>query len=995
MSKSKKIISLLLSVIMIMSVFTIVPFTASAAEAEVAVTTDIEVPATEPATEPWPEPETLPMETVPPTEPPTEAPTEPPTEAPTEALPGGTTGDCSWIIKDGVLTIYGNGKMGDYYYYYSPFDGYYFNSVVIESGVTSIGDYAFSECTGLTRVDIPNSVTSIGNGTFYGCTSLDVTVPVSVTSVGEAAFNGCAGVTITLDTVKDFWWTVYSNTNFTVIVGDDITSLSSNMLSDIHNIKNIIIGNNLTEIEENALSLLRGLDSIKVDEGNKVFDSRNDCNALIKTRSNNLMLGSNNAVIPDTVKKIYDGAFYNCTELTSVDIPDSVTSIGNSAFSGCTGLTSVTIPDSVTSLGTNYWGEARTFYGCTSLASVKIGNSVTEIGASAFSGCTGLMSIDIPDSVTSIGYDAFKGCTGLMSVTIPDSVTSIGSSAFSGCTGLTSIDIPDSVTSIGSSAFYGCTGLTSIDIPDSVKMIDQYTFEGCTGLTSVDIPDSVTSIGYEAFYGCTSLKSVTINSDCDIREKAFYDDDQLTEFRYYGFHDLSGSGVGYFYDLPDEVKVDDLTIYGYNKSIAEKYAADNGFKFVGAPLNTTDITLETDKSLELAAKDITGTEKAKEAASLLPKGESAEAEYDIKYYITDNDGYINNSKSHAINFDYFDNTKTKFPCDGKDYKVYRVYTSSNYPDYTATTYIKDMCAVYKDGCMVIKGSASGGVYILASYKDTGITFSITGPEAPEIRVFSSDITGTEKAKTAAERLPEGSTAAKVYDIARYELDEEGLINNSVHSSYPFRSDWQYELKIPCDGKDYKVFYTYVPDSGSTYDTSVRDMNAVYENGFMVIRSSISNGTYMLVPTQPSGSTVKGTITSYVDDSDVTVKLTGVDNNFTAETKGKGDYSIANVPAGEYTLTVSKDNHITREYTVTVTDADVTQDVKVCPKGDVNGDGETDIMDCSVAQRYIRELTTLDAYQIACGDVSGTGDGELDIQDVSRILRHIRELAMLY
>ena len=145
----------------------------------------------------------------------------------------------------------------------------------------------------------------------------------------------------------------------------------------------------------------------------------------------------------------------------------------------------------------------------------------------------------------------------------------------------------------------------------------------------------------------------------------------------------------------------------------------------------------------------------------------------------------------------------------------------------------------------------------------------------------------------------------------------------------------------------------------------------------------------------TGAKVSGKITSYVDDSDVTVKLTGTDNNFTAEAKGKDDYSIADVPAGKYTLSVSKNNHVTREYTVTVADADVTQDVKICPKGDVNGDGETDIMDCSLAQRYIRELTTLDRYQIACGDVSGTGDGELDIQDVSRILRHIRELAMLY
>ena len=95
------------------------------------------------------------------------------------------------------------------------------------------------------------------------------------------------------------------------------------------------------------------------------------------------------------------------------------------------------------------------------------------------------------------------------------------------------------------------------------------------------------------------------------------------------------------------------------------------------------------------------------------------------------------------------------------------------------------------------------------------------------------------------------------------------------------------------------------------------------------------------------------------------------------------------------LHVEKANHVSRDYAVSVKGTDVTQDVKLCPKGDVNGDGETDIMDCSLAQRYIRELTTLDRYQIACGDVSGTGDGELDIQDVSRILRHIRELAMLY
>ncbi len=152
-------------------------------------------------------------------------------------------------------------------------------------------------------------------------------------------------------------------------------------------------------------------------------------------------------------------------------------------------------------------------------------------------------------------------------------------------------------------------------------------------------------------------------------------------------------------------------------------------------------------------------------------------------------------------------------------------------------------------------------------------------------------------------------------------------------------------------------------------------------------------------TAPSGAKVSGSITSYLSNTDeITVSLLKGDDHPFPEVRVKGnsaEYSFDNVPDGEYVLHVEKANHVSRDYAVSVKGTDVTQDVKLCPKGDVNGDGETDIMDCSLAQRYIRELTDLDPYQIACGDVSGTGDGELDIQDVSRILRHIRELAMLY
>ena len=242
-----------------------------------------------------------------------------------------------------------------------------YNSVTYS--VTSIGNYAFKSCTGLTSITIPNSVTSIGYEAFLGCS---------------------------------------------------------------------------------------GLTSIVVASENTNYDSRENCNALIKTSSNTLIAGCQNTIIPNSVTSIGNYAFEYCTGLTNITIPNSVTSIGDWAFYECYGLTSITIPNSVTSIG------IRAFSNCSGLTRVTIGNGVKSIGTMAFYECYGLTSITIPNSVTSIGEGAFWICTGLTNITIPNSVTSIGNYAFKSCTGLTSITIPNSVTSIGDEAFLGCTGLTSI-----------------------------------------------------------------------------------------------------------------------------------------------------------------------------------------------------------------------------------------------------------------------------------------------------------------------------------------------------------------------------------------------------------------------------------------------------------------------------------------------------------------------------------------------------
>ena len=348
-------------------------------------------------------------------------------------------------------------------------------TLTIGENVTIIPDYAFDHCTGLTSVSIGESVAKIGDRAFYYCTGLSsVKIPNSVTSIGRSAFDGCIGLT------------------------------------------SVTIPSSVTSIGGWPFAGCSGLDRIVVDADNKVYDSRNECNAIINTTTNELIAGCKNTNIPGSVTSIDYYAFEGCVGLTYVDIPNSVTEIKSGAFRSCTGLTTVTIPNSVTCIG------MHAFMDCTSLVSVDIPNSVTAIEYGAFSDCVGLTSVTIGNSVTTIGEAAFYGCSGLTSVVIPNTVISIGDIAFYECKNLTTVTIGNSVTSIGEHVFYGCTGLTTMTIPNSVTSIGKYAFCTCSGLTSVTIPNSVTSIGNHAFANCSGLTSVVIpNSVTSIGGAAF------------------------------------------------------------------------------------------------------------------------------------------------------------------------------------------------------------------------------------------------------------------------------------------------------------------------------------------------------------------------------------------------------------------------------------------------------------------------------------------
>ena len=418
-------------------------------------------------------------------------------------------------------------------------DGIYYNitdatnkTVAVTYRGNSYDSYS-DEYTG--NVVIPESVTYNGN-------------TYSVTSIGYYAFQFCSGLT------------------------------------------SIEIPNSVTSVGYEVFDGCSSLTSIVVEEGNTIYDSRDNCNAIIETSTNTLIVGCKSTVIPTSVTSIGDGAFAENSGLTSIEIPNSVTSIGRFAFFRCSGLTSIVIGNSVTSIG----GSAFRF--CSGLTSIVIGNSVTSIGGYAFEDCSGLTSVHIsnlsawcnidfessisnplyyaknlylngelvtelviPDDVTEIKDYAFYNCTGLTSVVIPNSVTSIGRYAFDGTAwynnqpnGLiyagkvlykykgtmynnTSITIKDGTLGIAGGAFYNCSKLTSIVIPNSLTSIGDRAFENCSGLTSIEIPNSVTSIGNYAFDGCTSLKDLRIEDGKSTLSLGY-----------------NGSSEGLFYDCPLE-----------------------------------------------------------------------------------------------------------------------------------------------------------------------------------------------------------------------------------------------------------------------------------------------------------------------------------------------------------------------------------------------------------------------------------------------------------
>ena len=592
------------------------------------------------------------------------------------AVKTGKCGDNVTYLLDtstGVLTINGTGKMTDY----STNSPFYFNSsvktVIIESGVTSIGDWAFYGCTSLTSVTIPDNITSIGVYAFSYCTSLtNVTIPGSVTNIDDRAFYYCENLTsITIpDSVTSIGTNAFYNTNY---YNDE-----SNWVNGVLYLSDCLININN---DFNLTTDYTIIDGTRIIAGYAF----NDCTSL------------KSVIIPDSVTSIGSGAFSGCTGLKRVEIPNSVTSIGHWAFDDCASLIDITIPNSVTDVG------ERAFYRCTNLTTVTIGNSVTSIGRYAFEKCTSLVTIEvsknnkdyasfdgvlfcknktklikypagktdrtyeIPDSVTYIGIGTFEDCLNLASITIPNSVISIGVYAFAYSPNLTSVEIPNSVTSIGDGAFYWCTSLTSVTIPDGVTDISERAFSNCKSLTNVTIGNSVTSIGDDAFYYCENLTSITIsNSVTSIGKSAFDSCTSLKDVYYTGSQSewskihigsnnqyLTNATIHYNWNgkFPLVTNEDETSFTVYNSTAIIDSVKDINLKLKSVNMNIAENSSQFDKKKVVKKNDIKGKEikftKDDFRDYIIP----AQVTSDIKY---------SNSDSHNIYM-------TKDRKDGKPY----------------------------------------------------------------------------------------------------------------------------------------------------------------------------------------------------------------------------------------------------------------------------------------------------------------------------------------
>lgn len=431
---------------------------------------------------------------------------------------------------------------------------------IIPSTITSINSYAFEGCSKLTSITVPKGVKTIGTDVFSYCTSLQsISLPSGLTSIGSWAFNNCTSLKA-------------------VTLPEGITSVNSYLFNRCTNLQKVTIPSTVKDITDTAFYGCSKLTNLSVNSKNKTFCSING--DIYSKNKKTLVLcarGKTALTIPSYVTAVDDHACADCSKLGSITIPGSVKSFGSYAFENTPWINALrrknpaivkngvlidarkstaktfVVPSGVKVISKYAFADNNT------ITAVVIPGSVKTIREGAFFRCSKLASLVIPDTVTSIEKGIVNGCDKLVTFKTGNGIKKLPGLTCGGCDSLLNVVIGKNVTSIGEQDFAECKSLASIEIPHNVTKIGNFAFAECAKLADVNLPYSKLTIGNGAFYKCNSLNSIVVP-------------DTVKSIGYSAF-----SKSSYATTKTNPV------IYGYNKSLAQKYAKSNNHTFKTLP----------------------------------------------------------------------------------------------------------------------------------------------------------------------------------------------------------------------------------------------------------------------------------------------------------------------------------------------------------------------------------------------------------------------------